>query len=163
MVTIDFTGIKKEGADAIVSELSNLLADFQIFYSNVRGFHWNIKGKSFFLLHGKFENQYDYLAEKVDEIAERILMLGGTPENSYSHYLKVSSIKEVSGVSCETEILNSFLDSYKTIIAKEKAIISLACEYNDESTVSLLSDYVKEQEKTIWMFVAFLATSCKEK
>jgi starvation-inducible DNA-binding protein len=162
MVTTDYTGIKKEGADAIVSELGYLLAYFQIFYANMRGFHWNIKGKSFFRLHEKFENQYDYLAEKVDEIAERILMLGGIPENNYSQYLKQSSIKEVSGVSCETEILNSILDSYKTIIAKERAIISLASDYKDEFTVNLLGDYIREQEKTVWMLVAYLATSCKD-
>jgi starvation-inducible DNA-binding protein len=162
MVTIEFTGIKKEGADAIIAELGNLLADFQIFYANMRGFHWNIKGKSFYLLHGNFENQYDDLAEKVDEIAERILMLGGTPENNYSKYLTVAAIKEVSGVSCETEILNSILDSYKTIIAKERAIIKLAAEYNDESTANLLSDYIKGQEKTIWMLVSYLAPCCKE-
>jgi starvation-inducible DNA-binding protein len=162
MVTIDFTGIKKEGADAIISELGYLLADYQIFYANTRGFHWNIKGKSFYLLHEKFENQYDDLAEKIDEIAERILMLGGTPENNYSQYLKVSSIKEVSGVGCETEILNSVLDSYRTIIAKEKAIISLANKYSDDVTANMLSDYIKGQEKTIWMLVSYLATSCKD-
>jgi starvation-inducible DNA-binding protein len=162
MSTIDYTGIKKEGAEALVGELNYLLACFQVFYANMRGFHWNIKGKSFFRLHEKFEDQYDYLAEKVDEIAERILMLGGVPENSYSQYLKMSSIKEVSGVSCGIEILNSVLDSYKTIIAKERAIISLASSYSDESTVNLMSDYIKEQEKTVWMVVSFLTASCKD-
>jgi starvation-inducible DNA-binding protein len=162
MKVTDYTGIKKEGAAAIVSELGLLLADLQIFYANMRGFHWNIKGKSFFALHAKFEDQYDYLAEKVDEVSERILMLDGTPENNYSNYLKVSSVKEVSNTSCEIEILNSILDSYKTIIAKERAIVSLANEYNDEVTASLLSDYIKEQEKTVWMFVACLETQCKE-
>jgi starvation-inducible DNA-binding protein len=162
MKVIDFTGIKKEGAAAIVSELGILLADFQIFYTNMRGFHWNIKGKSFFALHAKFEDQYDYLAEKVDEIAERILMLDGTPENNFSQYLKVSAIKEVSGVHCEIEILNSVLDSYRTIIAKERAIINLANEYGDDATASLLSDYIKEQEKTVWMLVAFLGAQCTD-
>lgn len=161
MAITDYTGIKKAEAEAIVSELGKLLADFQIFYANMRGFHWNIKGKSFFTLHAKFEDQYDYLADKVDEIAERILMLGGTPENNYSHYLKVSSIKEVSGVNCEIEILNSVLDSYKTIIARERAILNLAGDYKDEATVNLLSDYIMEQEKTVWMFVSYLATSCE--
>jgi starvation-inducible DNA-binding protein len=162
MTIIDFTGIKKEGADAIVSKLSGLLADLQIFYANMRGFHWNIKGKSFFMLHQKFEDQYDYLADKVDEVAERILMLDGTPENNFSHYLKISSIKEVSGVSCKTEILNSILDSYRIIIAKEREIISLANKYGDEATVSMLSDYIKGQEKTIWMLTSYLTVSCND-
>jgi starvation-inducible DNA-binding protein len=162
MTVIEVTGIKKEGAAAIVSKLGILLADLQIFYANMRGFHWNIKGRSFFALHAKFEDQYDYLADKVDEVAERILMLDGTPENNFSQYLKVSSIKEISGASCEIEILNSVLDSYRTIIAEERSIASLANEYGDEATVSLMSDYIKEQEKTVWMLVAFLRTQCKD-
>jgi starvation-inducible DNA-binding protein len=162
MSITDFTGIKKEGADVIVPKLNDLLADFQIFYTNMRGFHWNIKGKSFFMLHQKFEDQYDYLADKVDEIAERILMLDGTPENNFSHYLKISSIKEVSGICCETEILNSILDSYRTIIAKERAIICLANDYCDEATISILSDYIREQEKTVWMLTSYIAVSCKD-
>jgi starvation-inducible DNA-binding protein len=162
MAILDYTGIKKEGAAAIVPELGKLLADLQIFYANMRGFHWNIKGKSFFALHAKFEEQYDYLADKIDEIAERILMLGGTPENNFSEYLKISSIKEISGVCCKTEIINSILDSYRTIIAKERSIISLAGKYNDEATTSLLSDYLKEQEKTVWMLASYLATQCTD-
>jgi starvation-inducible DNA-binding protein len=162
MTITDYTGIKKEGAEAIVSELGKLLADLQILYANMRGFHWNIKGKSFFALHSKFEDQYDYLAEKIDEVAERILMLNGTPENNYSHYLKISSIKEISGISCEIEILNAILSSYGTIIAKERAIISLAGNYNDEATASMLSDYIKEQEKTIWMLVSYISAQCKD-
>lgn len=162
MTITDYTGIKKEGAAAIVSELGKLLADLQIFYANMRGFHWNIKGKLFFVLHEKFEEQYDSLADKIDEIAERILAMNGTPENNYSQYLKISSIKEVSGVSCEVEIINSILDSYKAIIAKERAIISLAGNYKDEATISMLSDYLIDQEKTVWMFASFLSTQCKD-
>jgi starvation-inducible DNA-binding protein len=162
MTVIDFTGIKKEGADAIVSKFGNLLADLQIFYANMRGFHWNVKGESFFTLHQKFEEQYDYLADKIDEVAERILMLGGTPANNYSHYLKISSIKEVSGLSCEFEMINSILESYKTIIAKEREIVSLAGKYSDEATVNMLGDYIQEQEKTIWMFSSYIAACCKD-
>jgi starvation-inducible DNA-binding protein len=162
MAIVNYTGIKEEGAAAIVPELGKLLANLQIFYANMRGFHWNIKGKAFFALHAKFEDQYDYLADKVDEVAERILMLGGTPENNFSEYLKISSIKEISGVCCEIEIVNSILDSYKTIIAEERSIACLAGEHCDEATVSLLSDYIKEQEKTVWMFASYLATQCKD-
>ena len=62
-----------------IEKLNKLLSDYQIHYQNLRGFHWNIKGKSFFTLHSVFEKYYDQAAERVDEIAERILMLGGTP------------------------------------------------------------------------------------
>ncbi|MDR1183158.1 MAG: DNA starvation/stationary phase protection protein [Bacteroidales bacterium] len=161
MSVINFTGIKKEEAGAIVSKLGDLLANVQVFYANMRGFHWNIKGKQFFTLHKQFEDQYDYLSDKIDEIAERILALGGTPENNFSQYLKISSIKEISALCCEDEIVKSLLDSYKIIIAKEREIVSLASDCNDEATVNMFGDYLEDQEKTVWMFDSFLAVPCK--
>ena len=73
-------------------QLSQLLADIQVAYTNLRGFHWNIKGREFYVLHSKFEDIYNDLNEKADEIAERILMLGETPAHNYSEYLKISKI-----------------------------------------------------------------------
>ncbi|MDR1896266.1 MAG: DNA starvation/stationary phase protection protein [Prevotellaceae bacterium] len=153
---LDFTGICKDGASALVSKLGELLANLQVCYTNVRGFHWTITGHSFFTLHSKFEDQYNDLAEKIDEVAERILTLGGIPENNFSKYLQVSSIKEVTGVCCGKAAVTNILESYKVIIAIEKEIMELANSAKDEATLSLISDYLKAQEKTVWMFVAYL-------
>jgi len=161
MKTLDYLGLEASGAGKVVSALQQLLADYQIYYTNLRGFHWNIKGKSFFVLHSKFEEMYDDTAEKVDEIAERILMLGGTPANTFTDYLKVAKIKEVSGVSCGCEALKNILETLGYLVAEERKALSLASEIGDESTVSLLSDYLKEQEKLIWMLVAY-STNCEK-
>lgn len=90
MKTFNFTGISEAAAEKISTQLNDLLANYQVLYTNVRGFHWNIEGEHFFTLHAKFEELYDSLAEKIDELAERILMLNGKPENSFSSYLKVA-------------------------------------------------------------------------
>ena len=99
MKTLEFIKLNESGANNVVASLQQLLADFQVYYTNLRGFHWNIKGHDFFVLHSQFEKMYDDTAEKVDEIAERILMLGGTPANKFSDYLKVANISEVDKVS----------------------------------------------------------------
>ena len=91
MKTLEFIKLNESGANNVVASLQQLLADFQVYYTNLRGFHWNIKGHDFFVLHSQFEKMYDDTAEKVDEIAERILMLGGTPANKFSDYLKVGN------------------------------------------------------------------------
>ena len=91
MKTLEFIKLNESGANNVVASLQQLLADFQVYYTNLRGFHWNIKGHNFFVLHSQFEKMYDDTAEKVDEIAERILMLGGTPANKFSDYLKVAN------------------------------------------------------------------------
>ena len=77
MRTLDYLNLNEARVANVVTALQNLLADFQVYYTNLRGFHWEIKGRGFFVLHEKFESMYDDTATKVDEIAERILTLGG--------------------------------------------------------------------------------------
>ena len=84
MKTLDYLHLDENAAGKLVQSLQQLLADFQVHYMNLRGFHWNIQGHGFFVLHSKFEEMYDDTAEKVDQIAERILMLGGVPSNKFS-------------------------------------------------------------------------------
>ncbi|MDR1403032.1 MAG: DNA starvation/stationary phase protection protein [Tannerellaceae bacterium] len=162
MKTLDYLHLNASGAEKTVNSLQQLLADFQVFYTNLRGFHWNIKGRSFYVLHAKFEDMYDDAAEKADEIAERILMLGGVPENKFSEYLTKARIKEVSNISCGDEALTNVLDSLSLLIESERALLSEASEANDESTVALMSDYLKEQEKTVWMLHSYLSGDCKK-
>ena len=155
MKTLDYLHLNENKVNSVVSALHQLLADFQVHYTNLRGFHWDIKGHGFFVLHSKFEDMYNDAAEKVDEIAERILMLGGTPANKFSDYLKVANINEVDKVSDGDEALNSILQSISYLIGEERKILSIASQAGDEVTVSMMSDYLKEQEKLVWMLVAY--------
>ena len=163
MRTLDYLNLNEARVANVVTALQNLLADFQIYYTNLRGFHWEIKGRGFFVLHAKFESMYDDTATKVDEIAERILTLGGTPENKYSGYLKVARIPEVSGVTSSHEAVDNILNTYKHFIAEERKLIDLANEANDAVTADMLTGYLKEQEKMIWMLVAFSTRNCEHK
>lgn len=156
MKTLNYIHLDEKGANNIVVSLQQLLADFQIHYANLRGFHWNIKGHGFFVLHSKFEELYNGAAEKVDEIAERILMLGGIPSNKYSDYLKMSHIKEIDRVSNGDEALGHILETYGHLIEEERKLLSLASANGDEGTVALMSDYLKEQEKMVWMLTAYM-------
>ena len=163
MKTLDYLNLNESSVANVVAGLQNLLADFQVYYTNLRGFHWEIKGRGFFVLHEKFESMYDDAATNVDEIAERILTLGETPENKYSGYLKVARVPEVSGVSSSCDAVDNILDTYKHFIAEERKLIKLAEEANDVVTVDMLTGYLKEQEKMVWMLVAFNTRSCEHK
>ncbi len=149
-------GLDKAKTDNLVDALNKLLADYQVLYMNVRGFHWNIKGEKFFELHAKFEELYDELLVKVDELAERVLTLGGTPVHAFSDYLAVSDIAEAKGISEGTACVQSILDAYKVLLEKQREILNLAGEADDEGTNALMSDYIREQEKEVWMYTAFL-------
>lgn len=139
----------------IAEKLNVLLSNVQVFYMNVRGFHWNITGKHFFKLHEKFEELYDDLNEKADEIAERILMLEGKPIHSFSEYLKISVIKEKTNVSTDSAAVKEVINGFLVLLKIEREITSLASDNGDEGTVDLVTGYISEQEKMIWMYNAF--------
>ncbi|USL96014.1 DNA starvation/stationary phase protection protein [Riemerella anatipestifer] len=149
-------GLKESDCQNITEKLNILLANYSIFYQNTRGAHWNIKGADFFTLHPKFEELYDSLVLKIDEIAERILTLGATPNHNYSDYLKVSSIKESKEVTDGNKCVEQILGAFKIVIDLQREILEIAGEAGDEGTNSQMSDYIKEQEKEVWMYNAFL-------
>ena len=92
-------GLDKNKAKYLAEKLNELLANYSIFYQNARGHHWNIKGEKFFELHLKFEELYNGLLLKMDEVAERILTLGHSPKHNYADYRVTSKIKESVQVS----------------------------------------------------------------
>ena len=148
-------GIDLNKAEELASKLNELLANYSIFYQNTRGFHWNIKGEKFFELHVKFEELYNDLLLKIDEIAERILTLGHTPEHSYAAYYKISKVKETEKVSDGLVAVNHILDSFKTVITMQREILDLSGDAND-GTNSLMSDYISLQQKDVWMYSSFM-------
>lgn len=156
MTQLSVIGLNQESAKSLADKLNQLLANYQVFYMNVRGFHWNVRGEKFFELHVKFEETYNDLLLKIDEVAERILTLGQRPRHAYSAYLDASQIAEVKDVHDGRECVQQVLDNYQVVIALQREILQLAGDANDEGTASLMSDYIKEQEKTAWMLNAYL-------
>jgi starvation-inducible DNA-binding protein len=156
MKTINQIGLDEAKSKALAEGLNQLLADYMMFYQNTRGLHWNIKGEKFFELHLKFEELYTNLLLKVDEIAERILTLGGTPLHTFDDYQKTTQIKSIKNISDGITGITNVLDSFKTIIIKQRDLLNLAAETDDEGTNALMSDYIREQEKLVWMYSSFL-------
>jgi starvation-inducible DNA-binding protein len=152
----NLVGIDKKKAEKLVAELNILLADYEMFYQNLRGLHWNIKGKEFFELHLKFEELYKDAFIKIDEIAERILTLEGKPLNTYSDYLKTTEIKEERNIADGTKGIEIVVKNFSTLIKKEREILSLASEAEDEGSLNLMSDYISQTEKTLWMLNSYL-------
>jgi len=149
-------GLKVEYSEEVVGKLNAYLSSLQISYMNVRGYHWNIVGKQFFVLHSKFEEVYNNLNEMADEVAERILILGGKPLHSFTEYLKISEINETTNVGSAEETVKNLLEETTKLLAIEREILSFASENGDEGTVGMLSEYIGAQEKMIWMLNAQL-------
>lgn len=154
---MNILGIGEQKAKEIAGKLNALLANYQVLYTNARGFHWHVKGKTFFELHLKFEEIYNDLQVKIDEIAERILTLGDVPNNNFSDYLKQSVIKEVSNETDGTKGLQYILDGLLEILKLERELLALSGEVNDEGTNALMSGYITEHEKSVWMYGSYLS------
>lgn len=149
-------GLQKDKINELTVDLNELLANFQIYYQNLRGLHWNIKGKSFFELHVKFEELYTDAQEKVDLVAERILTLEATPLHTFADYQVVASVPVGKNISKDIEAVQLVVKSLEMLIEIERVILEKSGEANDEGTNSLMSDFIAEQEKTAWMMKAWL-------
>ncbi len=150
-------GLDAAKAKVLGDKLNVLLSNLQVLYINSRGFHWNIKGDNFFELHLKFEELYTDLQLKIDEVAERILTLGHVPDHSYSDYLKHAKIKEVKNQGNGKHALKSVMESLSILLEEEREILQLSADAHDEGTNALMSDYIRQQEKLVWMFCAYLS------
>ena len=155
-MTLNSIGLEVKVAKELASDLNELLSNFQVYYQNLRGIHWNIKGKRFFDLHVKFEELYDDANMKVDEIAERILTLGGTPLHTFEDYLKHIKVPVGKNVYQDEKAVKLIVDSLAELLIIERQILDKSGDANDEGTNSMMSDFITEQEKTVWMMKAWL-------
>lgn len=155
-MTLNSIGLNTKKTKDIANDLNHLLANFQVYYQNLRGIHWNIKGKRFFDLHVKFEELYTDANIKVDMIAERILTLGVTPLHTFEAYSKQAKVPVGKDVSEDEKAVRLIVDSLTELLKVERDILQKSAEANDEGTNSMMSDFITEQEKTIWMMKAWL-------
>ncbi len=156
MENLNRIGLDTAKSKELADLLNDLLANYSTFYQNTRGYHWNISGDKFFELHLKFEELYNDLFLKIDEVAERILTLGHAPQHKFTDYLDKSGIPESNEVSDGTKAIEEILAAFKTLLTKQRHILDLSADINDEGTNAQMSDYIREQEKLVWMYSAYL-------
>ena len=149
-------GLPIKESEELVNELNGLLSNFQIYYQNLRGLHWNIRGRRFFDLHIKFEELYNDSQLKVDLIAERVLTLGGTPLHTFEDYIANNELTVGKNISNDEKAVQLIVDSLAKLLQLERKILHLTADNNDEGTNAMMSDFIAEQEKTIWMMKAWL-------
>ena len=140
MKTLDYIKLNEAGSNKVIDSLQVLLADLQVYYTNLRNFHWNIKGRGFFQLHEAFEKMYD-----------------DVNENKFSNYLKIARVKEEDVQSDGMKAIENILETISHLIVEERKIIEIAGDNKDEATVSMMSDYLVEQEKSVWMLTSFMS------
>lgn len=151
------TGINESKRTQIAEGMSTLLAETYTLYLKTHKYHWNVVGHMFQTLHVMFEQHYNDLALAVDEIAERIRVLGEKAPGSYAEYAKLSAVKEDASTDTVAEqMIVNLLADHEQVTKTAKSILPLLEDANDEGTNSLLGARIEYHEKTAWMLKSLL-------
>lgn len=138
--------------DALIKELNEFLSDLNVLYRKLQNYHWNVKGKSFFVLHSKLEEYYDGVNSEIDKVAEKILMLGGQPLGTMKDYLNISSIKEAENAKVTGDVvLKNLLEDFSYCKQKAEAIKVKADESNAYIISAYMDEVIDEYSKACWM------------
>lgn len=156
-MNLNSIGLPASQSKQLAGDLNILLANFQTYYQNLRGIHWNIRGRSFFDLHAKFEELYNDANLKVDMLAERVLTLGEVPLHTFEAYTAASRVPVGKDISRDEEAIRLIVDCLKELLILERQILEASDAAGDEGTNAMMSDFITEQEKTVWMMKAWLA------
>lgn len=150
--------LKESKVKPVVDQLNDLLANYHIYYQNIRGCHWNVKGKSFFTLHAKFEELYTQALSAIDEIAERILTLGKPPYSTLQQYIDESEIKQVDTVGMkDTDMVKNVVGDMDKLISKQREILKTTEDAGDDGTNDLVNRLMQFLEKENWMLRSFIS------
>ena len=150
-------GLEEKKIKPVVDELNNLLANYHIHYQKLRGCHWNVKGKSFFSLHAKFEELYTEMLTAIDELAERILSLGKPPISTFNDYIKRSTLKEINTIGMkETDMVKALIEDMMGLIEMEREILDATEKAGDDGTNDMVNRIMQFKEKIVWMLRAFV-------
>ena len=144
-------GINDGDRKKIGEGLARLLADSYTLYLKTHGYHWNVTGPMFPVLHEQFEEQYKDLQAAVDEIAERVRMLGEFAPGSYKEFGRLTTLRESDGVPAARDMITDLMHDHETLARKCRELVAVAEKAGDAGTVDLLSQRLRKHEKAAWM------------
>ncbi|MGN1270137.1 MAG: Dps family protein [Clostridia bacterium] len=136
----------------ILNNLNTFLSDLNVFYRKLQNYHWNIKGKDFFVVHPKLEEYYTEVNSQIDEIAEHILALGGQPLGTLKDYLNTTKITEAENKKVDsTLVYNELIKDYTKLLQDVKNIKNAADEEGEHKTSAMMDDIIENYTSKIWM------------
>jgi starvation-inducible DNA-binding protein len=141
----------------VIELLNARLADAIDLQTQTKQAHWNVKGPNFIALHELFDKVNEEVEDYVDEIAERVVQLGGVAEGTARIAAKRSSLSEypantVDGRS-HVEALSSALAAFGKAARKG---IDQADELGDMDTADIFTEISRGVDKWLWFVEAHL-------
>ncbi|MDR9744718.1 MULTISPECIES: Dps family protein [Paenibacillus] len=147
---------KTAQAKSVEQVLNRQVANLNVLYVKIHNYHWYVKGPNFFTLHVKFEEFYNEVTVQMDEIAERILTLKGSPAATMKEYLELSSIQEAAGGEDANTMVQNLIEDFATLSNEYQEGIEVAEAAEDQPTSDMLTGFKADLEKHMWMLRSFL-------
>ncbi|WP_426449771.1 Dps family protein [Paenibacillus sp. S-38] len=140
----------------LLSLLNQQIANWAVLHMKIHQHHWYVKGPNFFPLHVKFQELYEEASLTLDELAERLLSVGGQPVSTSKEIARAATIEEHEPLETAEEMVRSLRDDYKQLIDETGEAMELAEEEKDEGTHDMLLELKTKLEKHVWMLNAHL-------
>lgn len=144
-------GLDSDTRSKVAEALGSLLADTYLLAAKTHGFHWNVTGPSFPMLHDLFGRQYEALFEAADELAERIRALGRPAPYGLKPLAKLSAIEDEKEALDAKGMLKALLRDHEALSLAARKLQGLAAELGDEVTADMLIERMGAHEKEAWM------------
>lgn len=142
----------------IIKELNQFLADLNVFYRKLQNYHWNIKGRDFFVVHSKLEEYYDEINESIDEVAEFILTKNGEPLGTMKDYLEIAKITEAENKKINSEeVFTKIIEDFNYLLNNVKNIKKEADKIEDVETSTFMDEFIEDYNKKLWMLKQTMA------
>jgi starvation-inducible DNA-binding protein len=140
----------------VIKALDTVLADSYALYLKTQNYHWNVTGPNFASLHALFQTQYEELTTAIDDIAERIRVLGAKAPGSFSAFKSLTSIADGTGEEDAATMVKNLKTDHQQVLSSLKIALKAAQDAEDEGSIALLSERIPAHEKTVWMLGASL-------
>lgn len=136
---------------AVVAGLNKVLADSFVLYFKTHSFHWNVVGEDFKSLHDFFGVQYTEMWTAIDEIAERLRILGERAPERLKDILAAASLKEAGQLPDSQGMIDLLAEDNRTLAETMKGVLKKALDAGDDVTADLMIRRITVHEKNAWM------------
>jgi starvation-inducible DNA-binding protein len=153
--------LSEQVCQASVERLNQILADTMTLRDLYKKHHWQVSGSTFYQLHLLFDKHYDEQVELVDQIAERIQMLGGVSYAMAADVAENTNIPRPPKGREEVPVqISRLLTAHEIILHAARAWARKAAEMGDDGTNDLLvSDVIRTNEMQVWFLAEHLVES----
>ena len=148
--------LPKEKRSAVIDILDSRLADAVDLQTQMKQAHWNVKGPTFISLHELFDKINEDVEEYVDDIAERVVQLGGVAHGTARHAAAHSTLSEYPAVRDGHQHVEAVSSALAAFGKSVRAAIDQTDGLGDKDTADLFTEISRGVDKWLWFVEAHL-------